>query len=216
MALQLRKKEDNPFQNPNSGIPQLNAARIGGAAGGAAFRAPSSPIPQPKFTAPVKPFPTQPQPQKPTLFHGQGSIGDSVQKFAQGIGGVFQGAARVPETVARSVVEPLTGNAFKSPEKAVSTASGENTGLRGVLYGKEPIKSYQEQARDAQIAAKNSQSATLRGIAPAAPFLAPVLAGLDLGTGGKGREAKKITEEVTKDALASGLREGAGHTGPST
>lgn len=94
---------------------------------------------------------------------------------------IAQGAARVPETVFRStLLEPLVGNAGKSPDKAISTASDANTGIREFLYGKSPVQSYQEQARDIQSSLKRSDNKLVQGASDYAPFISPALAALDL------------------------------------
>ena len=120
---------------------------------------------------------------------------------------ILQGVARIPETVVRSTfLEPLVGNATRTSDKAISTASDENTGIREFLYGKDAVKSYQEQARDAQVLGKELKKSD-NGFAqaggnlldtPLAPFIAPALAALDLtGVAKAGLPGTKAAVEFT-------------------
>jgi hypothetical protein len=111
----------------------------------------------------------------------------SSQKYLNSIGagvaGIAQGTARIPEEVFRSaILEPLVGNA--GAQNPISTASAPNTGIRKILYGEAPVKAWQETARDVGASLKNSDNEFLRGAAPAAPFIAPALAALNLSPGG--------------------------------
>lgn len=137
--------------------------------------------------------------------------------FAKGVGEVLQGMARIPESVYRSVMlEPLVGNATRTSEDAVNTDSAENTGVRKFLYGENPVKSYQSQARDIQMYFKGrrDQTTPIKLAQVAAPLLPPVIAALDLYTGGRGRTAKKVIESgaeaVAREAADVGAREASG------
>lgn len=127
---------------------------------------------------------------------------------------IAQGVARVPETVFRSaILEPLVGNSTVSPEDAMSTASDKNTGLRAFLYGEDAVKSYQETAREAQIAAENSGNSELEAIAPLAPFIAPALGALDLSPVAAIkalRGAKAIEEGADATMIAQLTQKGTG------
>lgn len=131
------------------------------------------------------------------------NVGKEVLEAAQDV--VLRPLARIPETVHRSLLlEPLVGNAGKPAEDATSTASDENTGLREFFYGKDPIKSYQEQGRDLEIAGKNSGNLDLEALSGFAPFVAPALAALDLSPFAalKAARSAKLAEEGAVDLTA--------------
>lgn len=127
---------------------------------------------------------------EPTMKDPAGSIAGAATDIAHGI-------VSTPERVLRSVLlEPLVGNAtVADPRNAISTASDPNSGIREFLYGKDPVKSYQETARDAQIFAEDSKDPLLNSVAPAAPFIAPALAALDVaGVKGSQVASKGVTK----------------------
>lgn len=122
--------------------------------------------------------------------------------------------ARSPEQMLRSVA----GLPFQEKDQDLLT-SNKIAGIPGTegvakfVYG-QPIKTYQQQAKDVRQSAEKSDNATIRKIAPAAHLLAPLLAGAD-ATGLSGvsagtsaaakvaapavREASKQTVKVAKD-----------------
>lgn len=128
---------------------------------------------------------------------------------------IAHGIAQTPEKVFRSVLlEPLVGNATTTTDKAISTASDENTGLREFLYGKDAVTSYQEDARNAEKAMRASDNKLLQGAADYAPFIAPAMASLDLLTGGaagkSGEVAAKKTGEVLIEQVVKNAEESLG------
>lgn len=121
---------------------------------------------------------------------------------AAAIGGFGQQLARIPETALRSVAQ--TG-ASAVDESNRTDQMGNNTGLRGILYGKDPIHTYQTQADEVGKTYQNIQansSIPLPKVDPKyAPFLAPILAGLDLAGGGKKTLVEDFAKAASKDAV---------------
>lgn len=148
-------------------------------------------------------------------------------EFAQGVLDVFNPAsklndtvrdytlrpiARIPETVARTVAQPLV-DAIKPGASA--SQKEKNTGVRGFLYGEEPIKTYHDQTKEVQEFARTNETAKKFGLdkvtnnAAFSVLGAPFIASLDIGTGGRGKSVKKAGEELAADVIGEAEKEAA-------
>lgn len=151
--------------------------------------------------------PKIPQPQKPSGKVAPQTfidiLGNYAKQYAQGVGGQLQqGIGRPADELIRSVLSfgsaALGGPQLNNPKP---------TGIENFIAGPEPINTIQTQTQQAK------QKLTEAGhpdIAKFAPFLAPVLAGLDVAGFKPGKEqAKKAAGDVAKAALEAGTKQGA-------
>ena len=104
---------------------------------------------------------------------------------------LFQGFARIPETVVKSVAQPLV-DAIYGQGKISTSDTQPNTGFREAIYGKEPIKNWFDTGKDIT---GNKEGA----------LLAPVLATLDLATGGKSTPLKGALKGAVKPTVKAAL-----------
>lgn len=134
---------------------------------------------------------------KNTLFDPKSNVGvvqkaiNSAPMLGAGQLPLAQGIARGFDQLGRSIAE-AGGSAFAGNTGAkFGTGVLDDTkrptilGVKGtegaaeVLYGKDPVKSIQSDAKNIGIAASQSNNPYIKAAAPLAPFAAPVMAGLD-------------------------------------
>lgn len=142
----------------------------------------------------------------------QNFVNPDKSPFAKGAVTTAQGVARAPEQLIRSVA----GLPFKAQDQDLLTSNKVagipgSEGLAKKLYGNGPIQTYQKSAQDAQQAVQQSKNPIIRGLAPAAPLLAPLLAAGDataLGgvTSGVTAAAKQGVKQAVKATNEPGLR----------
>ncbi|SRR6266498_1277376 len=122
-------------------------------------------------------------------------------QYAQGVGGALQqGVGRPADELVRSILSFGTA-ALGRPQ----LNNPKPTGIESFIAGPEPINTIQTQTDQVK---RKLTEAGQPGIAKFAPFLAPVLAGLDVAgfSPGKG-QAKKAAADAAKAALKSGSKQ---------
>lgn len=116
-----------------------------------------------------------------------------VSKYAPGA----QSVIRTPETFLRSIAGLSEAT---SARKTSRFDTSEQTGIRRFLYGKDPIKTYQTTAEE--LSGLGRQRFGKGG--NIAYFAGPLLAVADL-TGGKGKAATKLVDDVVKASTQEAL-----------
>jgi hypothetical protein len=129
-------------------------------------------------------------------------LGNYARQYAQGVGSTLQqGVGHPADELIRSILS-FGSAALGKPQ----LDNPKPTGIESFIAGPQPINTIQTQTQQA------SQALTQAGhptVAKFVPFLAPVLAGLDVAglSPGKG-QAKKAAQGAAKAALETGMKQG--------